>query len=127
MFAIILYAPDAKTGFAGRVRENDQTPTHGIFYENIMLVIIAYDICSDRSRARIAKTLMGWGDRVQKSVYECHIDTLSQLNEIKEKIAQHLDIETDTVRYYTLCENDRPDILTDGYQGYHEESDYFLL
>ncbi|OFC30307.1 CRISPR-associated endonuclease Cas2 [Acidithiobacillus caldus] len=92
-----------------------------------MLIVVTYDIASDRARNRVAKLLLGWGERVQKSVYECRIDTPSQWLALREKVAKHLDVETDTVRYYSLCDADRVEISTDGYQEYREESDFYLL
>lgn len=34
---------------------------------------VCYDITDDRERARVDKTLKGYGLRVQKSVFECHL------------------------------------------------------
>ncbi|MBU0567270.1 CRISPR-associated endonuclease Cas2 [bacterium] len=35
---------------------------------------IVYDISSDSERARVDKTLKGFGFRVQKSVFECRLN-----------------------------------------------------
>jgi CRISPR-associated protein Cas2 len=39
-----------------------------------LYVVVAYDIEDDRRRARIARTLEGYGERVQYSVFECEIE-----------------------------------------------------
>src|SRR6266511_1773180 len=38
-----------------------------------MLYVISYDISVDRRRARVAKLLEGFGQRVQYSVFECDL------------------------------------------------------
>ena len=36
--------------------------------------IAAYDIASNRRRRRVARALLGWGERLQRSVFEIEID-----------------------------------------------------
>jgi len=37
------------------------------------ILFVAYDICDDGRRAEIARILLGWGDRVQLSVFRCEL------------------------------------------------------
>ena len=67
-----------------------------------MFRVIAYDIEDDRTRARLAKTLEGFGQRVQKSVFEA-ILTPSEYQQMKEAVLKVIDPTEDAVRYYTLC------------------------
>ena len=67
-----------------------------------MFRVIAYDIEDDRTRARLAKTLEGFGYRVQKSVFEA-ILTPAQYQQMKEAVLKVIDPAEDAVRYYTLC------------------------
>ncbi len=37
------------------------------------MYVVSYDIGSDKLRNKVAKVLLGYGNRVQYSVFECHI------------------------------------------------------
>jgi len=39
-----------------------------------MLWVVCYDVVDDRRRYRIMKTMTGYGDRVQYSVFECELN-----------------------------------------------------
>ena len=67
-----------------------------------MFYIISYDIRDDRRRKRVHKTLKGFGENVQESVFEAIVDG-QQFQQMKQKV-QHLIREHDKVRYYYLCE-----------------------
>jgi len=67
-----------------------------------LFVIVSYDVVDDRKRTRIAKLLKDYGERVQKSVFECRIDDRRYLK-MKEGIGKLMDWELDSVRYYILC------------------------
>jgi CRISPR-associated protein Cas2 len=65
--------------------------------------VLAYDVPEDGVRARIASTLEGYGWRVQKSVFECHLEPRSL-----ERLALELERElvasaAGNVRIYRLC------------------------
>jgi CRISPR-associated protein Cas2 len=66
-----------------------------------MFVVICYDIPDDKRRNRVGKLLEGYGERVQKSVFECDLkpDFLTLLKKRLTKIVK----EEDTLRYYYLC------------------------
>lgn len=38
-----------------------------------MLVLVVYDVTCDRLRRRLARLLAGYGERVQRSAYECRL------------------------------------------------------
>lgn len=65
-------------------------------------LVISYDVVDDGNRARLAKYLRGYLDRVQKSVFEGPVDE-SRLEMLRIGIAQRIDLEVDSVRVYTLC------------------------
>jgi CRISPR-associated protein Cas2 len=70
-----------------------------------MFVLIAYDIESDRTRRRVAETLEGYGQRVQRSVFECDL-THSQYEELRAQFdTLHGGTSTDSIRCYRLCAN----------------------
>ena len=68
-----------------------------------MFCLVCFDIVEDRARNRVAKILKEYGQRVQKSVFEC-----SELNEkkflrLKNRLEDCIDSAEDTVRYYFIC------------------------
>ncbi len=63
--------------------------------------LIAYDVADDRKRTRLAKLLLDYGDRVQKSVFEADLNA-KEIQEILEKGAKYLQRE-DSLRIYPLC------------------------
>jgi len=66
------------------------------------LVVICFDVCNHRRRARVARWLERHGRRVQKSVFECEL-TPKQLAAVLEEAARRMDRATDSVRAYRLC------------------------
>ena len=71
-----------------------------------MMVLVSYDVStvnpSGRRRLRrIAKRCMGYGIRVQNSVFECNVDP-AQWTALKAALEAICDGETDSLRYYYL-------------------------
>ena len=67
-----------------------------------MLYVISYDIPDNRRRNQLAKTLEGFGRRVQYSVFEAHLSR-AQYAEMKRAVSGVIDTDEDSVRYYRLC------------------------
>lgn len=79
-----------------------------------MLVVVSYDISEDKKRNRLAKLLLGYGTRIQYSVFECDL-THKRFMEMYERIAEIVvEIPESSVRMYSLCENCRDKTLTIG-------------
>ena len=78
-----------------------------------MLWMICYDVCDDRARLRVAKTLARHGERVQRSVYECHLGE-RELKSLQRELLGLIDTGSDRVRLYPLCERDRHAVRVDG-------------
>ena len=66
-----------------------------------MFVVICYDIPDDKRRNRVGKLLEGYGNRVQKSVFECDLKP-DNLSTLKLRLGKMIKKE-DTLRYYYLC------------------------
>jgi len=66
-----------------------------------MFIVVCYDIPDDKRRNRISDILEGFGERVQRSVFECDIKP-EHLKKMKEKLVKVLK-DDDSVRYYYLC------------------------
>ena len=69
-----------------------------------MYVVIAYDIRSNKKRNKLAKNLLQFGIRTQKSLFECEINK-KELNIIK-KIAEKFSDDEDFVSVYEIYEKD---------------------
>lgn len=67
-----------------------------------MMVVVSYDIVNDGTRTRLHKLLLDYGTRVQKSVFECHLDD-RRLVELQTRVQALIDLSEDSVRYYELC------------------------
>ena len=73
-----------------------------------MLVLITYDVntadAAGRKRLRqIARQCVNYGQRVQNSVFECHIDT-TKCRQVKNILENLIDKEVDSLRFYYLGE-----------------------
>lgn len=67
------------------------------------MYVVSYDICSDRLRNKVAKTLLDYGKRVQYSVFECRISQ-KQFDEMYKKLTLLLaGSSEDSIRVYHLC------------------------
>lgn len=74
-----------------------------------MLVLITYDVNTETSAGRtrlrkVAKQCINYGRRVQNSVFECILDN-SQCIALKAMLADIIDIEKDSLRFYYLGNN----------------------
>ena len=64
--------------------------------------VVSYDIVSDRRRYRVARVLLGHGERVQYSVFECML-TLAQFERMWDELKELIAPEEDSLRAYRLC------------------------
>ncbi len=67
-----------------------------------MWVVVCYDIPDDRRRLRTARVCLGFGMRVQRSVFEADL-TPAQLRRLRARLLRVIDPEQDSVRIYKLC------------------------
>ncbi len=67
------------------------------------LYVIAYDIPSDRRRTKLHKTLCGFGEWTQYSLFECYLSEKERLT-LNNKIDNIIEPEEDSLRFYPLCE-----------------------
>lgn len=68
-----------------------------------MNMIVAYDIANPRRLSRIAKIMKGYGRRVQKSVFEVELAE-SRFEEMQLRAERAMNLGTDGVKYFPLCE-----------------------
>jgi CRISPR-associated protein Cas2 len=74
-----------------------------------MMVLITYDVnvtsLTGKSRLRkVAKQCKNYGQRVQNSVFECLVDP-TQFAELKHRLENIINPETDSLRYYFMGSN----------------------
>lgn len=62
--------------------------------------IVSYDITSQRERSRVSKILIGYGFRVQKSVFECLLSPAARTRLIDE--LGGLDLQTGFIYIYRV-------------------------
>jgi CRISPR-associated protein Cas2 len=68
-----------------------------------MFVVVSYDIPDDRRRLKVMKTLEGFGERAQYSVFECRLKR-QDLERLKKRLRGLIREQEDDVRFYLLCE-----------------------
>lgn len=73
-----------------------------------MELLVTYDVATDtaagrRRLRRVAKVCQGFGQRVQKSVFECTV-TPTQLERLKQRLRKAMDEKEDSLRIYHLPE-----------------------
>lgn len=89
-----------------------------------MMVLITYDVNTETSKGRkrlrlIAKQCQNFGQRVQNSVFECLIDP-AQFTELKRRLENIANSETDSLRYYFLGSNWKKRIEHYGAKGSYD-------
>ena len=78
-----------------------------------MLIVVAYDVDSNKLRTRLHKTLRRFGEPVQYSVFEC-ILTNDQFAEMRAEVARVLEGLRRGVRYYEMCDACHRQVVTLG-------------
>ena len=68
-----------------------------------MFILIAYDITDNRRLKQVAKLMEAYGERVQRSVFECVIDE-RQLQILTHKVKYLMKRKEDKVQFYHLCD-----------------------
>lgn len=67
-------------------------------------MLIAYDIADPQRLNKIAKIMLDYGVRVQKSIFEANVNR-AVFQEMKERVEEIIVAEEDGVKYFPLCEN----------------------
>jgi len=91
-----------------------------------MFIVVTYDISNDQRRLRVASEMENYGQRVQFSVFECHLSR-EKVVELQHRLESLIVQEEDQVRYYTLCEKDAGCIMIDGPGEVTKDWDYFVV
>lgn len=73
-----------------------------------MEILVTYDVSTEtregRKRLRrVATICLGYGQRVQQSVFECRV-TAAQMEELEDRLVRTIDPAQDSLRIYRLAE-----------------------
>ncbi|WP_257210549.1 CRISPR-associated endonuclease Cas2 [Actinomyces ruminis] len=77
------------------------------------MVIIAYDIASNRRRNKLATYLKGWGYRIQESVFQLRLSA-DDLDEVRQHILGIINDAKDVVHIYRYAPPVRSDPRSTG-------------
>lgn len=89
-------------------------------------IVVAYDIPDDKRRTKVMKTLEGYGQRVQYSVFECEVRP-ADLERLKERLRTLVDGKQDDIRFYPLCESCLRKVTLLGKAELHRQQDYMVV
>ncbi|MBO9998134.1 MAG: CRISPR-associated endonuclease Cas2 [Cyanobacteria bacterium SID2] len=91
------------------------------------LYLICYDVTADSRRNRVAKLLLQYGLRVQKSVFECVL-TQKQRKRLLERLNRTILLHEDQVRLYPLSGRSREKAIVLGIQPeWSIDDDVFIV
>lgn len=73
-----------------------------------MMVLVTYDVSTEtpqgrRRLRRVAKVCKNYGQRVQKSVFECKVDQAG-FESLQRQLRKEIDEQEDNLRFYRLTE-----------------------
>ncbi len=73
-----------------------------------MWIIVTYDVTTETKQGRkrlrrVAKACKNFGQRVQKSVFECSVDQ-AQFETLRHNLLKEIDTKEDSLRFYRLHE-----------------------
>ena len=77
-----------------------------------MLVLVTYDVATEtpegrRRLRRVAEVCEDYGQRVQKSVFECLVDP-AQWAVLRQRLVKETELTEDSLRFYFLGKNWKP-------------------
>ena len=73
-----------------------------------MWIIVCYDVNTETSAGRrrlrrVAQVCKNFGQRVQKSVFECQVDEM-KFEQLRRRLLKEVELELDNLRIYRLTE-----------------------
>lgn len=88
--------------------------------------VVTYDIPDDKRRTKIMKTLAGYGQRVQYSVFECELRP-TDLEKLKVALRKLLVEAEDDIRFYALCDSCVKKITALGKAQIHRHVSFLIV
>ena len=87
---------------------------------------VSYDISDDKRRRQVAKVLKDHGERVQGSVFECHLNKSQQAG-LRTRLTELIDPQADSIRWYPVCVWCRQRVIWKGPVGGTDDPPYFVV
>ncbi len=91
-----------------------------------MFVVVTYDISDEKRLRRVAKEMENWGERVQKSVFECDFDE-KNFSRMRKRLRKLINMQEDSIRFYFLCKTCREKIQVDGKGKLYEREETVVV
>ena len=91
-----------------------------------MLVMISYDVVEDKKRLKLMKLLKDYGNRVQKSVFECDLSTKTY-EQVKSGVEEIINKRKDRVRYYRICKGCVDKVEISGWGEVTEDEEFMVI
>ena len=96
-----------------------------------MLILVTYDVSTstnggERRLRQVAKECVNYGQRVQKSLFECNLDP-AQYKKLKAKLQELIDNETDSIRFYNMGKSYQNKIECIGVKRSYESEGFLEL
>ena len=88
--------------------------------------VISYDISDDRRRTAASRILLGFGYRVQKSVFE-GFASKDYLAELEKRLEDIIDPKEDSIRIYRICADCTGEIKILGNGRIIEKVNYIII
>jgi CRISPR-associated protein Cas2 len=92
-----------------------------------MFYIVTYDISDDRRRTKVANILEDFGDRVQYSVFEMELERAEQVDEMRARLEQVIDVQSDGIRIYFLCQGCQTKIVILGQGEVYQDQEVYII
>jgi len=91
-----------------------------------MFVMISYDVVEDKKRLKLMKFLKDYGNRIQKSVFECNF-TPKTYDLVKSGVEGIINKRKDRVRYYRICKGCVDKVEISGWGEVTEDEEFVLI
>jgi len=91
-----------------------------------MFVVVSYDVTDDKRRRKVMKAMEGFGQRVQYSVFECHLEP-RDIARMHQKLRKLINLREDDIRFYLLCDACAPRTMALGKAQITREMAYRVL
>ena len=120
------FVEEAYNDAALNVDDNDEDNNkdeHAAWSERKYVILIIYDIISNKQRVKMAKLLSGYGNRVQKSAFEARLDKKRYARLLKD--IKKLMMPDDNVRIYKL--HSYEEIIAFGDKKYEVMEDVIVI
>jgi CRISPR-associated protein Cas2 len=91
-----------------------------------MLVMISYDVVEDKKRLKLMKFLKDYGNRIQKSVFECNLSPKTY-DHVKSGVEGMINKRKDRVRYYRICKGCVDKVEISGWGEVTEDEEFVLI